>query len=265
MHARPEPSGEEGEEGEPDPFTRHASATLTEEAPSRWLRRHPLATAGCRGPLRRWPLQRLAEAGLEYGPAFQGVEAAWRRRSRYLRRGSLATEQESEAGRYAIHPALLDAAIHPAFLAAEGEQGTRLPFAFAGVSAHATEGPSALRVRLTEAEGRLTIEAADAEGNPVLSVATLSTREVDPAQLGSATRASEALFGIEWAEVELGVAPRSSTSRSTPTRPNCSTRFPPVSPPPSRVGHVSTCTAARPIITSLRRLPRRPSAAMPWS
>ena len=168
VHARPEPSGEEGEEGEPVPFTRHASATLTEEAPQ------PL---GFDATL--WPppgaealsadglYERLAEAGLEYGPAFQGVEAAWRDGADIYAEVSLATEQESEAGRYAIHPALLDAAIHPAFLAAEGEQGTRLPFAFAGVSAHATEGPSALRVRLTEAEGRLTIEAADAEGNPV--------------------------------------------------------------------------------------------------
>ena len=205
VHARPEPSGEEGEEGEPVPFTRHASATLTEEAPQ------PL---GFDATL--WPppgaealsadglYERLAEAGLEYGPAFQGVEAAWRDGADIYAEVSLATEQESEAGRYAIHPALLDAAIHPAFLAAEGEQGTRLPFAFAGVSAHATEGPSALRVRLTEAEGKLTIEAADAEGNPVASVASLSVREVDPAQLGGVDRAKDALFGIEWSELELG-------------------------------------------------------------
>ena len=114
---------------------------------------------------------------------------------------SLDSAQEGEAGRYGVHPALLDAALHPAFLVTEADS-VRLPFAFNGVAPNGSEGPSSLRVRLSQEDGRLSLQAADPEGNTVIQVASLATRELDPAQLGSVPQA-EALFGIEWSELEL--------------------------------------------------------------
>ncbi|WP_317986109.1 type I polyketide synthase, partial [Streptomyces sp. 5-10] len=55
--------------------------------------------------------ERLAGVGLEYGPVFQGVRAAWRRGGEVFAEVALAEEQRAEAGRYGLHPALLDAAL----------------------------------------------------------------------------------------------------------------------------------------------------------
>ena len=201
VHARPEPSADAGEE--PSPFARHASATLSDQAPEPFGFDATLwPPQGAEALSAEGLYERLGAAGLEYGPAFQGVEAAWRQGTDLYAEVSLAAEQEGEAKRYAVHPALLDATIHPAFLTADESQALRLPFAFADVAARAAEGPTALRVRLTETGGKLAIEAADQDGNPVARIASLSAREVDPSLLGGATKAKDALFAIEWSEVE---------------------------------------------------------------
>ena len=203
VHSRPEP-GADAEE-EPAPFTRHASATLTDRAPE------PLGfdatdwpPAGAEAIATDDLYERVAAIGLEYGPAFQGLGSAWRLGEDLYAEVALAPEQEGEAERYAIHPALLDAALHTSFLGGDAEQGLRLPFSFAGVFAHGAKGPSALRIRLSEAGGRLGFEGADAEGAPVFSIAALGAREVDPSQLGAGARpAADSLFAIEWKRVEL--------------------------------------------------------------
>jgi acyl transferase domain-containing protein/NAD(P)-dependent dehydrogenase (short-subunit alcohol dehydrogenase family)/acyl carrier protein len=200
IHARPEPTADQDEEVS---WSRHASATLSDEAPlaldfdaTAW----PPAGAE---PLASEDLyERVADLGLEYGPAFQGLEAAWRLGEEIYAEVSLAEEQSSEAGSYGVHPALLDAALHPAFLDAETD-AVRLPFSFNGVALHAPEGPTALRVRLAPKGEKLSLQAADDEGNPVLGVESLATREVDPAQLGASAPQADALFDIEWTELEL--------------------------------------------------------------
>ena len=59
-------------------------------------------------------------------------------------------EDGTEAG-FGIHPALLDAALHPAGAAFEGDSaGGVLPFSWNGVTLHAT-GATNLRVRLRNA------------------------------------------------------------------------------------------------------------------
>ena len=71
-------------------------------------------------------------AGFDYGPAFQGVAAAWRARRRRLRRGRARRRQADDAGRFALHPALLDAALHPIVDdLLEGLENGELPLPFA--------------------------------------------------------------------------------------------------------------------------------------
>ena len=55
---------------------------------------------------------RAAAAGLEYGPAFQGLRAAWRLGEEVLAEVALSAEQQAEAETFGVHPALLDAALH---------------------------------------------------------------------------------------------------------------------------------------------------------
>jgi acyl transferase domain-containing protein/acyl carrier protein len=147
----------------------------------------------------------LAEAGLAYGPVFQGLRALWRRGEEAFAEIELDESQALEAGRYGIHPALLDSALHAALVDVVAGGTLALPFAWAGVRL-GSGGASRLRVRIAQgADGTLTIAAADSDGAPVLSVESLSARPVDPAQLRAASggAASRPLFALEWAELPL--------------------------------------------------------------
>ncbi|NEB02410.1 type I polyketide synthase [Streptomyces sp. SID13726] len=142
-------------------------------------------------------------AGYEYGPVFQGLRKVWRRGEELFAELALATEAAQDAAAFALHPALLDSALHTA---AFGEQRqvpddrTLLPFAWNDVTVHAT-GATALRVRLTPAgPDAVSLHAADTTGAPVVSVGSLSFRAVDPTALAGGGIA-DALFRLEWQPV----------------------------------------------------------------
>ncbi|MDT0612245.1 type I polyketide synthase [Streptomyces sp. DSM 40712] len=135
----------------------------------------------------------LYERGYDYGPAFQGLRAAWRTDDAVY-----AEVAVDDGASHSLHPALLDAALHAsAFLRAADDQGG-LPFAWTGVSVHATDS-SVLRVRLTRA-GRdaLTLEASDRAGNPVVSVESLTVRPVAPDALAALSPSDQAMFTLDW-------------------------------------------------------------------
>ena len=58
----------------------------------------------------------LTERGYGYGPAFQGLRAAWRRGDEVYAEVALSPAEREQAGKFGIHPALLDAALHPVVL-----------------------------------------------------------------------------------------------------------------------------------------------------
>ncbi|MER7674737.1 SDR family NAD(P)-dependent oxidoreductase [Kitasatospora sp. NPDC096128] len=154
------------------------------------------------------------EAGVDgpygYGPAFQGLRAAWRRGGDVFAEVVLPEEVAQEAGSFGLHPALLDGVLQAsALISGADEPGTvRLPFAWTGVELHAS-GASVLRARLRrDAAGSLTLTAADAVGAPVVSVASLITRPVAADQLGAAaSTVADALFTVEWAPIAAAEAP----------------------------------------------------------
>ncbi|MBM0279020.1 polyketide synthase dehydratase domain-containing protein [Micromonospora sp. STR1s_6] len=146
------------------PITVHAQA----DAPDGPWRRHAagvLATAGAAGAeLTAWPpadatavalddfYQRAAADGFRYGPAFQGLRAAWRRGDEVYAEVALPGSEHPNAGSYLVHPALLDAAVQAVRAGAVVDETVvdRLPFAFSGVTVHAA-GATGLRVRLRRA------------------------------------------------------------------------------------------------------------------
>ncbi|MGI5336449.1 SDR family NAD(P)-dependent oxidoreductase [Streptomyces sp. CA-181903] len=144
--------------------------------------------------------ERLADDGLGYGPAFQGLHALWERGDDLYAEVRLPREQHAAAASFALHPALLDAALHPAAARSTGD--VRLPFAWTGVTVHAT-GAAALRVHLAPTgDDGLTLRAADGSGAPVVTVASLVSRSVTRDQLESArtARHHDSLFHVEWSE-----------------------------------------------------------------
>ncbi|WP_425548680.1 SDR family NAD(P)-dependent oxidoreductase, partial [Amycolatopsis ultiminotia] len=154
----------------------------------------------------------LAEVGYGYGPVFQAVRALWRRGSgadaEIFAEVAMPEEQRKEAGRFGIHPALLDAALHSTMVNAASavgdgeadEQELRLPFAWNGLRLHAA-GASVLRVRVAKPErDALSLEAVDEAGGLVVTMDSLVGRPVSNEQLATAAGPAHAgsLFRVDW-------------------------------------------------------------------
>ncbi|HSS03783.1 MAG TPA: SDR family NAD(P)-dependent oxidoreductase, partial [Solirubrobacterales bacterium] len=211
IYSRPEPSQEslEEEEGLEEEWTCHATGTLSAKAPS------------VPESLPSWPpegseeieiedlYESLAERGVEYGPAYQGTQAAWRRGEEVFVEVALAEAQTADAPRFGLHPALFDSAFHVSahlVLAAaeeaaaeEGEDGPSalwLPFSWQGVRYLGEPGPAAMRARLAPADGGLALTAFDQSGRPVAGVDALVVRQVERSQLSLASR--RPLYRLEW-------------------------------------------------------------------
>ena len=173
LHSRPE--------GDPEAeWARNASGALAQPSslPRRGLSAWPPEGAE---PIEVGSLyEELAEAGFEYGPIFQGLRAAWRRGEELFAEVELG---EEAPGAFAIHPALLDAALHASSFA-EPESEARLPFSWSGVQLHGASG--SLRVRLTPAgKDGFALLGADAAGTPLISIERLALRPLEPGALPS--------------------------------------------------------------------------------
>ncbi len=70
---------------------------------------------------------RLADFGGEYGPEFQGLQAAWRLDGEIFAEVELSEAQAERAGEFGIHPALLDSALHAAARRLHGQGGISRP------------------------------------------------------------------------------------------------------------------------------------------
>ncbi len=165
----------------------------------------------------------LAGAGLEYGPAFQGLRGVWRRGEEVFAEVELGEGQRDDAAAYGLHPALLDAALHAAAAlspdpSAPDAGAPRLPFAWSGVRLRAT-GAARLRVRLANAGDGVTVALADEDGL-VASVDALRLRAAAIGGQGAPAAAHrDALFGIEWVAVEqsAGVAANGGAAGAAPS------------------------------------------------
>ncbi|MBT1184524.1 SDR family NAD(P)-dependent oxidoreductase, partial [Streptomyces sp. CJ_13] len=194
--------------GDDEPWVRNATAILTEgagDSPGFDLVEWPPAGADT-VPVEGL-YEGLSDSGFGYGPAFQGLRAAWRRGEDVFAEVSLDSETEPGAEQFTIHPALLDAVLHGIGLGSLVEdtgQG-RLPFSWSGVAVHSV-GADSVRVRLSRA-GRdaVRLEIADVEGAPVASVDSLALRAFSPEQLGrQAGGHGDSLFRVAWSQVASG-------------------------------------------------------------
>ncbi|GGX74603.1 type I polyketide synthase [Streptomyces hiroshimensis] len=183
-------------------WVRHATGVLSSaEAP-------PAADVGAWPPVHAETVDLtafyadMAAAGLEYGPVFQGLRSVWRSGEDVF--AEVVLPESTEAGTFALHPALLDAALHA--LAAGGlvslDDGPVLPFAWSGVALQAA-GAAMVRVKLSRTgTGSVTLAVVDGAGDPVASVESLSLRAVSAEQLRGAGD-GDPLFGLEWTPFTL--------------------------------------------------------------
>ncbi|WP_216897305.1 type I polyketide synthase [Nocardia alni] len=183
IHARVAPHGE---------WTLHAQASLSSRRGA-----SPLV------PVHNWPpdnatevdlehrYRELAAAGYRYGPAFRGARRIYLRDEEIF--SVVSTPGGIDPGGYRIHPAVLDAALHPL---ASTTGPTRLPFSWRGITAHGPAGGE-LRVRLSlTGIDAATLEIVDAAGRPVLSVDELVLRPIDTAAFASGS--GDDRYRLDW-------------------------------------------------------------------
>ncbi|MFJ5105475.1 polyketide synthase dehydratase domain-containing protein, partial [Streptomyces sp. NPDC088554] len=182
------------------PWTRNAQGLLAERAvdavETDWARAWPPVAAETL-PVDGF-YDDLAEAGYGYGPAFQGLKAAWREGDTVFAEVQLPDVVREEAAAYALHPVLLDVALQTVGLVMDvggDTTGVRLPFIWSDVSFHAS-GASALRVRLARTGPEtVTFAVTDPAGRTVASVGSLVLRQ---AVTGAPRPTRDGLHEVVW-------------------------------------------------------------------
>ncbi|MEU6072166.1 polyketide synthase dehydratase domain-containing protein, partial [Streptomyces sp. NPDC047082] len=192
VHSRPE-----GEET----WTLHAEGALSTDSvePPTDLTAWPPADAE---PIDTTTLyDDLAAMGLQYGPLFQGLTTAWRAADDGTVHAEVALPEGTDPGAFALHPALLDAALH-ALTYAGAAESAELPFSWSDVVVHAS-GATALRVRVTGEGSGYRLDLADRTGAPVATVTGLALRPLAPVDDAAAPRD---LYRVDWVPVTAEAA-----------------------------------------------------------
>ncbi|MFF7649491.1 type I polyketide synthase [Streptomyces sp. NPDC007983] len=161
------------------PWTRHATGTLAAAETS------PPATVDVWPPAGAEPAQVAALPG--------ELRRVWTRGTDVFADIGLGEQHTATAGRFGVHPALLEAAARAAGLPGRAAE-------WRGVTLHAT-GASEVRVRLSPTgPASMSMEIADGQGAPVASVDSLVLRAIADEDLRT-TAGHDALFRVEWSQV----------------------------------------------------------------
>ncbi|MFE2864728.1 type I polyketide synthase [Embleya sp. NPDC059259] len=212
VYSRPDPAARTVDGATAGGWTRHATGGLAPSA-ARPIARTEDAPAPTVWPpvgARRLDVARLydsfADAGFDYGPTFRGLREVWRRGDDLF---ALATLPDpAETGGYALHPALLDAALHAVVAGGviEVTDGRGwMPFSWSGVDRVGACGAT-VRVRISPAgEGAVSVGIADEHGRAIAHVRALTFRPASAEQLRAARGGNEqALFEVQWRPARPG-------------------------------------------------------------
>ncbi|MFF7393698.1 type I polyketide synthase [Streptomyces scabiei] len=197
-----------------EPWVRHAAGTLAET---------PVPATG--DPA-QWPPRDGAErleldslyadfeaAGVHYGPLFQGLRAAWRVDDEIHAEVALPEAPGTRESGFAVHPALLDAALQTVALRPDSTDPGRtgavpLPFSWHDVTLAPAADP-VLRVVLAPADqggDAVSVRITDRTGRPVVTVGALTLR----AAAGAPAAAERSLFRLDWTRLP-GTEPSTGT------------------------------------------------------
>ncbi|MFI6157935.1 SDR family NAD(P)-dependent oxidoreductase, partial [Kitasatospora sp. NPDC051170] len=204
VHARPQTD-------DPDqPWTLHASGTLTTDA----------AETTPEPGITQWPptdataidltdaYEQLADHGYDYGPAFQNLTRAWNADGTLYAEATL--DPDTTTTGHTLHPALLDAALHPLAVQALRQNAPErmvLPYAWSGVRTYgaAPAAGATVRIRLTPtgADGYALL-LTDEQGGPVATVEALAVRPISPGDLAALAgdRGDARLHRLAWTTVK---------------------------------------------------------------
>ncbi|KZS60623.1 hypothetical protein A4G26_11330 [Mycobacterium kansasii] len=194
-----------GDEHTPAAWTLHASGVLSAEQPAAGPPLTPVP--GVQALDQDDFYERLAQLGYGYSGPFRSLRGMGHDPARpEVVYAEVALPADTDITGYGIHPALLDAALHPLASVFDRTASdadlpkSRLPFAFAAITLHATAA-SRLHVQLT-ATGPDTfmLHATDPTGAPVITIRTITLRELPPIgeQPAAAAALHDSVFQLSW-------------------------------------------------------------------
>ncbi|MGW8768201.1 type I polyketide synthase [Streptomyces sp. NPDC055815] len=213
VHARAETP-----DGAVEPWTLHATGALAphDGAPAPAAARpagegEALPVDGC--------YDDLAASGYAYGPVFQGLRAARRHGGDLLAEVALPASV-TDAASYGLHPALLDAALHPIVITALEAGGRRLlPFSWRDVTVHQPGARSVRALITTTGQDAVSLTLLDESHAVVVEIEELVLRPV-----GEEVAVPRSLHRLDWKPIaadgeaspsaaalgsaDLGVSPR---------------------------------------------------------
>ncbi|MET8810360.1 polyketide synthase dehydratase domain-containing protein, partial [Streptomyces sp. NPDC004546] len=153
----------------------------------------------------------LADHGYQYGPAFRCLHTTWRRDNDIY--AEITLSEGLDASGHTVHPALLDAALHPLVAPTGPDTPLRLPFTFTDVTAHPIAEPvTGLRVHAAahaDSADTFTLRAYAPNGTPALTITAVTLATANPQTLKAPTPVS----AVEWVPVHL---PQTETVQGFP-------------------------------------------------
>ncbi|MGO4649823.1 SDR family NAD(P)-dependent oxidoreductase, partial [Nocardia sp. 2YAB30] len=170
-----------------------------------------------------WVPEQIARgSGLEYGPAFIGVRAAWQRDDAVFSEIVLDTDAAPEFARHNLHPALLDLVMHTVLARTawrdmdENPDAGRLLFRWGGARFHQPTPDEVTSLRVIGiATGAETVSVAtvDPDGNPVVSVDAVVMRPYDTKEFRRTLAGDEAdLYHVQWEPAAAASAGKSASA-----------------------------------------------------
>lgn len=143
--------------------------------------------------------EQLADHGYDYGSVFRGVTALWQDgRDIYA---EVALPGGADPDGFAIHPALLDACLHPMVMVPDGvlaDSGINLPFVWSAISVD-EPATRAVRVHIAIADdNRARIAFFDPGNRLIAEIRTLVFRPITLAAVAKLSGADQCLYEVAW-------------------------------------------------------------------
>jgi acyl transferase domain-containing protein/D-arabinose 1-dehydrogenase-like Zn-dependent alcohol dehydrogenase/acyl carrier protein len=183
-------------------WVKHADGTLVPGEPAVPVQNGPWPPPGCEPIDISQLYERLFERGYEYGPAFRGLQSAWRQGDDIY--AEVGLPDSVDVSGFELHPALLDAALHAAALADVDGSTTgfiQLPFSFKDIALHGT-GATAARVHLAKSgRGTLGLALTDSAGKALVTLGSLVTQPIPVHRLMGGTTTATDLYRLDWTRV----------------------------------------------------------------